>query len=81
MPSFFEERVEDSGVMIAHSVPSREISPVIIFPGDIDLLVIPCVGDELIVDQALAIEVKIVRARFKRRASLQMILAFLRRAT
>lgn len=64
MPSFFDKVRLDSGVMIATTVPSRDILPAMSFPGDIDLLIIPYVGDHLLVTQTLAVEVKIVRAKF-----------------
>jgi hypothetical protein len=53
-----------AGVFIGAFVPANLILPALTFPGDIDLLVIPYEGDELIPSRAIAIEIKIVRARF-----------------
>lgn len=55
-----------SGVLIAPFVPTRLIDPAYSFPGDIDLLVLPYEGSSLILSQAMAIELKIVRASFFR---------------
>ena len=56
----------DSGVFIAPLVRTRDILPQAERPGDIDLLVIPYEGDELVLERVLAIEAKAVRARFSR---------------
>lgn len=66
LPVRFNEMGVKGGVMIAGSVPSAEVLPDMIFPGDIDLLVIPYEGDQLITSEALAIEFKAVRASFKK---------------
>lgn len=65
MPAFFEKLGLDSGLMIATAVPSRDLLPAMSSPGDVDLLVIPYRKNYLLIDQTLAIEVKIVRARFE----------------
>lgn len=64
--NYFNKMPRDSGVMIMGLVPIEEICPGQTFPGDIDLLVIPFEGDELLASRALAIEVKAVRALYAR---------------
>lgn len=64
MPEYFASMGRDSGVMIRGFVPSDKVLPEMTFPGDIDLLIIPYEGDELIVSQTLAIELKAVRATY-----------------
>jgi hypothetical protein len=64
MPDHFESMGRQSGVMIGVCVPTKFIIPGVSFPGDIDLLVIPYENEQLIVSETLAIEVKVVRAKF-----------------
>lgn len=64
LPRYFDEMRAGSGVFIAHFLPIHAISPETNFPGDIDLLVVPYEGDELVLSMALAIEIKVVRASF-----------------
>ena len=64
MPKQFYAMGKHSGVMIFPFAPSTSIIPQITFPGDIDLLLIPYDNNELIVSETLAIEIKIVRARY-----------------
>lgn len=56
----------DGGVMIRGFIPSADLLPRMTFPGDIDLLVIPYEGEDLIVSSALAIELKAVRPTFQK---------------
>ncbi|WP_259758955.1 hypothetical protein [Pseudomonas sp. GCEP-101] len=63
---YFDAMPRDSGVMIRGLVPIEKICPGRILPGDIDLLVIPFEGDELLASRALAIELKAVRASYAR---------------
>lgn len=51
-----------SGVYVHPVVPTAMLAPGVTFPGDIDLLVIPYEGDELVLDRILAVEVKVIRA-------------------
>ncbi|MYM70264.1 hypothetical protein GTP45_26160 [Pseudoduganella sp. FT55W] len=52
--------------MIAPVVPTAAIAPDVTFPGDIDLLIIPYADDNLILSDTLAIEIKVVRAKYAR---------------
>lgn len=63
---YFNAMPRDSEVMIRGLVPIEQICPGHTFPGDIDLLVIPFEGDELVASRALAIELKAVRASYAR---------------
>jgi hypothetical protein len=64
MPSYFQSMGPGSGVMIGGFVPSAGLMPTLIFPGDIDLLVIPYEKEELVISETLVIELKAVRAKF-----------------
>ncbi len=66
LPAHFNDMGAKSGVMVAGSVPSAEVLKDMTFPGDIDLLVIPYDDDQLIPSEALAIEIKVVRASFRK---------------
>jgi hypothetical protein len=68
-PSFFSAMPQDSGVFICPLVRTRDIVAQATRPGDIDLLVIPYEGDQLILDHVLAVEAKAVRARFTRQGT------------
>lgn len=65
-PNVFDWMGKGSGVFISPFVLSKEVVPHINFPGDIDLLVIPYEGDDLLLSRTLAIELKIVRASFEK---------------
>ena len=65
-PEYFDTAQQGCGVMIAVEVESQEIVSDMKFPGDIDILIIPYEGNQLIVSDTLAVEVKVVRARFER---------------
>ena len=55
-----------SGVALGVAVPTRLLGSHIQRPGDIDLLVVPYHGADLILDRILAVEVKVVRASYCR---------------
>jgi hypothetical protein len=63
---YFDHMPQDSGIFIFPLVITQAIFPAAIRPGDIDILVIPYHRDELILDQILAIEVKVLRASFQK---------------
>ena len=62
--NYFESMGKASGVMIYPFAKSSGVVPDLNFPGDIDLLVIPYEDNQLIVSKTLAIELKIIRAKF-----------------
>ncbi|MGT2430080.1 hypothetical protein ACU4GI_44825 [Cupriavidus basilensis] len=63
---YFASMPPGSGVFITGIVPIEKIIPGANFPGDIDLLVIPYEGNDLVVSKAMAIEIKVVRAKFSK---------------
>ncbi|WP_449045257.1 hypothetical protein [Paracoccus versutus] len=63
-PGYFDRIPQDSGVLVRPAVPIAELVPGATFPGDIDLLIVPYEGNELVLDRTIAIEIKIVRASF-----------------
>jgi hypothetical protein len=64
LTDYFETMNKGSGVMVGAFIPSTDILPDLRFPGDIDLLVIPYAGDELVISETLVVELKAVRASF-----------------
>ena len=66
LPDYFDAMPQDSGVVIGSFLPPGDVVPGLTFPGDIDVLVIPYEGDELVLSHALAIEIKVIRASFAR---------------
>ena len=64
MPGYFDGMPPASGVFVRGFVPTRWIASGVDYPGDIDLLVLPYESNELILSKALAVEVKVVRAKF-----------------
>jgi len=66
MPKTYEVLGRRGGVMIGYFIKSTHLIPEMTFPGDIDLLVIPYNDDRLLISETLAIEIKIVRARFSK---------------
>lgn len=66
LPACFQHMPMDSGVMVGTFVRSECILPCLKFPGDVDVLVIPYEGDQLIISSTLAIEIKIIRASYLR---------------
>jgi hypothetical protein len=65
-PDYTDQMPLGSGVFIAPLVQTKDILQRAERPGDIDLLVIPYEGGELVLERVLAIEAKAVRARFSR---------------
>lgn len=68
LPEYFYSMPHDSGVLIRSCATTQRLFPEVTFPGDIDLLVIPYEADELILSKTLAIELKIVRAKFSKQS-------------
>lgn len=64
LSDYFDSMPPESGVVIGSFLRSADIVPGLAFPGDIDVLIIPYEGDELVLSSALAVEIKIVRASF-----------------
>lgn len=61
---YFWNMPPESGVLVAPLRVTAEIFPGEIRPGDIDILLLPYEGDEIVLDRAMALEVKVVRASF-----------------
>jgi hypothetical protein len=68
LPDLFQSLSHTGGVMIRCLVPTGELVPDVVYPGDIDMLVIPYDAGELLLHETLAIEVKVVRASFANQA-------------
>jgi hypothetical protein len=66
LPEYFRHMPPDSGVFIHNCVPTNDILQGVTFPGDIDLLIIPFEGSELILSKTVAIEIKALRAIFRK---------------
>lgn len=66
MPNLYLEAGPQSGLMVTMSVPSKSIIPDMVYPGDIDILVIPYESNELILSKVIAVEIKILRAEKRR---------------
>ena len=66
LPDYFWKMPRGSGVLIQPLTPTRNIAPKATRPGDIDLLIVPYEGDELVLDQTLAVEAKVLRASHAR---------------
>jgi len=65
-PDYFDSMPDNSGVYVSIAIPTNEVLPGTRNPGDIDLLIIPYEGNELILSRVMAVEVKIIRASFER---------------
>ncbi len=65
-PDYFWSMPTDSGVLLRPVVTTSRLMPGASLPGDIDLLIIPYHGSELILEQTLAIEIKAIRASHAR---------------
>jgi hypothetical protein len=65
-PEYFWSMPKGSGVFIQCLVPTAALCPGAIRPGDIDILILPYEGDELVLEETLAIEVKVIRATYAR---------------
>lgn len=63
-PDYFWDMPARSGVFVAPLVPSHLLGTAIAKPGDVDLLVLPYEGEEILLGRALAIEIKAVRATY-----------------
>lgn len=61
---YFYQMGPNSGVLIRPFAKSQDILSNLSFPGDIDLLIIPYEDGRLVVSKTLAIELKILRAKF-----------------
>lgn len=61
---YFQSMPPESGVFLTPLAITSTIVPGAIRPGDIDILVIPYEGDEIILERTVAIEVKVVRGSF-----------------
>jgi hypothetical protein len=65
-PDYFFDMPRDSGVFIKPLIPTRCIFTGRDKPGDIDLLIIPYEGNQLVLERVLAIEFKVIRASFQK---------------
>jgi hypothetical protein len=63
-PDYFWQMPNPSGALIMPAVPTALLQQRRSYPGDIDLLVIPFEGNELVLEHVMAIEVKVIRATF-----------------
>lgn len=63
-PDAEHQGVPFSGVLVAPSVPTHLLAPQVRLPGDVDVLAIPYEREHLLLGQALAMEIKVVRASF-----------------
>lgn len=66
MPNLYLELGLHSGCMMSMSVPSKCIASDLVYPGDIDILVIPYENNELLLSRTLAVEIKILRTEKRR---------------
>lgn len=64
-PDFFDDMAPDSGVYVRPFVRTGEIS-LAERPGDIDILILPYEGNTLLLHRVMAIEVKVLRATFRK---------------
>lgn len=64
MRDHFEGMGKNSGVLIKPFTISGEVFPTLKLPGDIDFLIIPYEDDKIIISKTMAIELKIIRAKF-----------------
>lgn len=65
-PDYFWAMPADSGVFVLLFLPTHHLSLGCAKPGDVDLLIVPYEGDELVLDRTLAVELKVVRASYER---------------
>lgn len=65
-PDYFWGMPQRSGVFLLPLVPTPLLSATVTKPGDIDLLVLPYEGEELVLDRAMGVEIKAVRAAYLR---------------
>lgn len=64
LTDYYVNMPRDSGAMVTIFLPMQSLLPSVGFPGDIDLLIIPYESDKLILSYAMAVELKVVRAKF-----------------
>lgn len=64
LPDYFGAMPRGSGVYLLPCVPTHLLVPGASRPGDIDLLIVPYEGRDLVLDQVMAVEIKAIRARF-----------------
>jgi hypothetical protein len=62
--SYFHSMPNPSGVLVCPFVKTDQVVPGVRFPGDIDLLILPYEGNELVLSRAMAVELKVTRASF-----------------
>ncbi len=65
-PDYFHRMSRKSGVYCRPLVPTKRLAPDASFPGDVDLLIVPYDGDELVLHRTIALEIKVVRATFRK---------------
>jgi hypothetical protein len=65
-PDYFWKMPRDSGVVCCPIVPMSDLVPSAMRPGDVDLLIIPYEGNDLILNRIVALEVKALKATFSR---------------
>lgn len=65
-PDYFWDMPQGGGVFVRPVVQTSDLSRVHAKPGDIDLLIIPYEDRELLLHRILAIEIKIIRAKYSR---------------
>lgn len=65
-PDYFDIMPRDSGVYVSIAVPTNQVLPEVNSPGDVDLLIIPYEGNELVLSRVIAAEIKVIRASFQR---------------
>lgn len=64
LPNYFFGMPINSGIFVCPFLITREIAQNATNPGDIDIVIIPYEEDELILENTLTVEVKVVRAKF-----------------
>ncbi len=64
MPTYYYAMPPNSGLLFFTALPSYQLSPSLVNPGDIDIIAIPYEGRELVLSNTLAIEVKVLRATY-----------------
>ncbi|WP_210338809.1 hypothetical protein [Devosia rhizoryzae] len=65
-PDYFWTQPQDAGVLLRPVVTTSRLFPGATKPGDVDLLVIPYHGKELVLERSLAMEIKVIRASHAR---------------
>jgi hypothetical protein len=65
-PDYFWSMPRTSGVLLRPVVTTARVTPGAVRPGDIDLLVVPYHGSELVLERTMALEIKAIRASYTR---------------